>query len=865
MRRLTKLSLAFLLVALVIALPQVAAVGAQPTRGIQERLNAPWTAWYADPRAKRGPEWHSTTLDADNNVVAVGTDSDFNVALGGELIMAKYDQQGQLINGWPRFFSNPDNIFNEGQDVIVDPSGNLIVTGYVITSGNLWRMATWKFDSGGNIITGWPQYQNPNGQHAFGTEAALDSDGNIVCCGGSGATGYDNLVLMKYRPDGTGIAPFPLVFQVAPAQRTFGFGIIQDSDGNYVVSGYTDPGDGSHQAVLYKFDRNGLVIAGWPKIWDSGVGNFDDYWAVSQDGSGDYCIVGRTGGTTNSGGTDGTDGKLLVTRYSKDGNQVAGWPVVYNQGAFRDNTIDVWRGAVDPDGNIAAATTCKATSSTAVHTVKYTRGGAMAPSFPQVLGKGGYHVETRSCNVDGKGNIYSVGYAASYSDPDNNYSTFIAKYAPGPYVCYFAEGTTRSNPTDGAFEEWLCLQNAGTADANVTLTYMLADGSTRTQKEVVAKATRKTISVNAAIGAEKDVSTVVTSDQPIVAERPMYFNYRSKWTGGHIVMGVSQPLKKWYFAEGTTRENRIDGSYDEWLCMQNPGAEAAEVQVTYMLETGQTIKTGYTVNPTSRRTVDVSLAVGKNHDVSMVLESDKPIVAERPMYFNYRNKWTGGHDVVASPGPDTTFYFAEGTTRTNPADGAFEEWICIQNPNAVDTGVHINYWTDQAGVQTQDVRVKANSRATVDVKLRLGANVDTSFKITSDDPVLVERPMYFNYHSAWDGGHDVMGCAGPKKTFYFAEGNTLPDFAMYLAMLNPGSTPATVNCTYMIEGEANRQVTHTLQPQKRFTLDVKSEVGLNKNVSVLLESDQAIVAERPMYFFYHGWCTGGHDTLGLGI
>jgi len=23
--------------------------------------------------------------------------------------------------------------------------------------------------------------------------------------------------------------------------------------------------------------------------------------------------------------------------------------------------------------------------------------------------------------------------------------------------------------------------------------------------------------------------------------------------------------------------------------------------------------------------------------------------------------------------------------------------------------------------------------------------------------------------------------------------------------------------------------------------------------------------ERPMYFNYHGWATGGHDTLGYGI
>jgi len=28
------------------------------------------------------------------------------------------------------------------------------------------------------------------------------------------------------------------------------------------------------------------------------------------------------------------------------------------------------------------------------------------------------------------------------------------------------------------------------------------------------------------------------------------------------------------------------------------------------------------------------------------IEAASPIVAERPMYFNYKGSWTGGHDVV---------------------------------------------------------------------------------------------------------------------------------------------------------------------------------------------------------------------------
>ena len=466
----------------------------------------------------------------------------------------------------------------------------------------------------------------------------------------------------------------------------------------------------------------------------------------------------------------------------------------------------------------------------------------------------------------------------------NNPSTFIGLFANKMLACtlnvsggqvwttpmlsqkwFFAEGTTRDNDIDGSYEEWICIQNPGTNDANVTLTYMLGDGTTETQDVSVEKASRKTISVNDAIGANKDVSTLVESNWPILAERPMYFDYRNKWPGGHIVMGVGVPRNDWFFAEGTTRDNQYDGTYEEWLCLMNPGSAAVDVEVTYMLETGDTKTVTYNVGATARKTVDVNLDVGENHDVSMVIQCSSPIVAERPMYFNYRNKWTGGHNVVGAPGPDRQFYFAEGTTRDNANDGSFEEWICIQNPGPAAATVDITYWTEQAGTQTQQIIVGSNTRATVDVKLKLGPDVDTSFRVESDLPILVERPMYFDYHNTWDGGHDVMGCAGPKRSFYFAEGTTLTEFNTYIAVLNPGAEAAEVTFTYMIEGESNKSVTVTLDPEKRYTQNVALEIGDNKNVSILVESDKPIVAERPMYFGYHGEWAGGHDTLGLGI
>jgi hypothetical protein len=98
----------------------------------------------------------------------------------------------------------------------------------------------------------------------------------------------------------------------------------------------------------------------------------------------------------------------------------------------------------------------------------------------------------------------------------------------------FAEGYTGSG-----FEEWLCLANPGTSPTTAHVTYMFEDGSTQTQDVPLGATTRETVFVNGAVGPGRDVSIKVTSDTPIVAERPMYFAYKGAWTGGHDVLGAT--------------------------------------------------------------------------------------------------------------------------------------------------------------------------------------------------------------------------------------------------------------------------------------------------------------------------------------
>ncbi len=318
---------------------------------------------------------------------------------------------------------------------------------------------------------------------------------------------------------------------------------------------------------------------------------------------------------------------------------------------------------------------------------------------------------------------------------------------------YFAEGNTLPE-----FDEYVTVLNPGATAANLVFHYMVEGQGQQDVAGQVGAHTRATFKTRDQIGDGKHVSLYLESTLGVVAERPMYFNYlglaQDNWTGGHDVVGTNSPNTDWYFAEGTTRKNAVDGAFEQWLCLQNPGTTPLTVTATYQLAAGQgnPVSKSYTVPAQQRLTVSVNDEIGANKDCSVFLHSTSDFIAERPMYFNYHNAWTGGHDVLGTNNSATTWFFAEGTTRTN-----FEEWLCLQNPGNSDAHTTISYYTTSGQVITKSWTVKANTRLTVSANSDVGANQDISSKVSSDKPIIVERPMYFNFQGVWTGGHDVVG------------------------------------------------------------------------------------------------------------
>ncbi len=787
-----------------------------------------------------------TTVPAGNNCVAIAAGYSFSLAL----------KPPSSLVGWGNN--------NQGQVTNV-PAGNNYVA---IATGNSHNLA---LKSDGSLVAwgfnGYGQCNVPAGNNYVAIAAglyhslALKSDGTLAAWG-------RNLESQCNVPAGNNYVAiagggfFSLALKsdnslVAWGDDTHGqvTNAPLPSDKNYVAI----DGGGFH-SIAIKADGT-LAAWGWDnygQVTNIPAGN--NYVAIS---AGDYHgLALKSDGSLAAWGRN-TEGQCNVPAGN---NYVAISAGSYFSLALKsDGTLAAWGSNTDGQCNVPAGTNYVAIAGGGFHSLALSEAYTVNASAPG--GHGTVSPASQTINYGGTATInitpnagYNIGAITDNGSPvaitssyvinniTGNHDVEVTFEPEGATTFYFAEGYTGTG-----FDEWLCLMNASTSPTTAHITYMFKDGSTQPQDVSIGATSRATVNVNGAVGTGKDVSIKITADSPIVAERPMYFNYKDKWTGGHDVVGATSLESSFYFAEGYTGTG-----FDEWLCLMNAASSPTTAHITYMFKDGSTQPQDVEIGATSRATVDVNQAVGTGKDVSIKITADSPIVAERPMYFNYKDKWTGGHDVVGATSLESSFYFAEGYTGTG-----FDEWLCLMNAASSPTTAHITYMFKDGSTQPQDVEIGATSRATVDVNQAVGSGKDVSIKIIGDSPIVAERPMYFNYKDKWTGGHDVVGATSLESSFYFAEGYTGAGFDEWLCLMNAGSSPTTAHITYMFKDGTTKPQDVSIGATSRATVDVNAAVGPGKDVSIKITADSPIVAERPMYFNYKDKWTGGHDVVGF--
>jgi kumamolisin len=503
---------------------------------------------------------------------------------------------------------------------------------------------------------------------------------------------------------------------------------------------------------------------------------------------------------------------------------------------------------------------------------------------PQYPATSGYDMAT------GLGSYNAANLAADLEQI--NASATGPRTAPANTTWYFAEGSV-----GGSFSEFLTVLNPSpTQDANVTVTYLFENKAPQIVTHVAPHSVRTTISANTDLGVSassttsESISAIVTSNVPVVVERPMYFNFFGIASGTDVLGATNANQTTFYFAEGDARHNSSQ-SYSTFVTMLNPSQTAtANVTITYYAN-GNTVGTqNLAVGPQKRGTTSPS-DIGITSQVAIKVTSDIGIVVERPLYFrdNFPNAGgltTGassavGATTLGNPTTGSDWLFAEGNA-VSSASGS-QENLVLANFTTSSTTATVKLEYTNGTTQSVGVAVPALSQVTFDVNnananpvANCGCTPTTSVSAEVTSPtasIVAERVMYFHFGTQLlSGGTDVVGEVGPSsnQSYAFAEGSTGQNFYEFITLQNPNSQAETVVLTMYADHTIVQQA-YDLKPTSRTTIGINPlEVpmanaypgpGAN-DVSIDIQAlNGTVVAERPMYFNFFS-STGGTDVLG---
>lgn len=323
----------------------------------------------------------------------------------------------------------------------------------------------------------------------------------------------------------------------------------------------------------------------------------------------------------------------------------------------------------------------------------------------------------------------------------------------------FAEGF------QGFFDTYILIANANAEETTATVTF-LREGDTPVVATVpVGAFARKTVQAkDYPEVAGRAFGIIVEATRPVIVERSMYFASLPDrlWTGGHVNTGIVAPSTSWFHAEGAT------GSYfSTFILLSNPQDTEANIELRFLLDTGEVITRTKTLGAKQRITVNPATegdARLEDAAVSTVVESDVPIVSERSMYWAEDTIGLGeGHNSSGLASTATRWGLAEGRIG---GPRQFDTFILLANPTTTEAQVTITYLRESGAPLVRTYTVPPTSRYNVDVKFRVPELKDSAFgariEVTNNVPIAVERSLYWNANGVfWAGGTNALGTPLP--------------------------------------------------------------------------------------------------------
>ncbi|MCH8904313.1 MAG: SBBP repeat-containing protein [Bacteroidetes bacterium] len=392
-----------------------------------------------------GNDWgNAIAIDASGNVYITGR-IDSNL-FNADIITIKYNSAG--VEQWrARYNNSPYNDDDVGENILVDGSGNVYVTGKSIGNGTNWDFVTIKYNSSG--VEQWVErYEGP---HPNGEDIPHDMylDGSYVyVCGESyrsAAIPNTDMVVVKYaQSNGASAWNFgggEIAARYNGSADGFDYAenVRVDQFGNVYVFGRVNETSTFTDYCLLKYPSGGGGgTPTWVKTFDASdgptgdgndYGNAMEFW---KDGSSYYFFV--TGGSENDKvdamNDPDPDLDVLTLKYSTAGTSLyTANSTRYDQGPGNDEGLVI---AVDDHGfAYVAGTSLNNSADFDYVTIAYdTKGDTIWSRFyagPSNLNDRPYKIV-----VDTAHNVYVTG--RSRSPGNSNYDYLTVKYRQDNYT-----------------------------------------------------------------------------------------------------------------------------------------------------------------------------------------------------------------------------------------------------------------------------------------------------------------------------------------------------------------------------------------------------------------------------------------------
>lgn len=257
-----------------------------------------WLARYDGP-ASGTDDARTITADAQGNVyvsggsVGLGSDYDFTTI--------KYDTAG--TQQWVALYNGPANaydlVYYQGS-IVVDSLGNVYITGYSTGTDSTLDYATIKYNSLGIQLWAVRFSTEINGTD-YADNITIDDSLNVYITGASKNTPNDfDFATVKY--DSSGVQQWVVYYNGTGNSWDEAYGVVTDDSLNVYILGRS-PGTGtSTDFVTLKYDANGNLIwemrypnpgYDWPFVlrYAPDRSLYAGGWTSPSNGMADFCVI----------------------------------------------------------------------------------------------------------------------------------------------------------------------------------------------------------------------------------------------------------------------------------------------------------------------------------------------------------------------------------------------------------------------------------------------------------------------------------------------------------------------------------------------------------------------------------------------